>query len=132
MIKTYKYRCDWCAIKYWLYAPKDPPVCDICGRDMTPITNDILYPEEIKERHAVPGLPEPDKNKVRVKEDWSSIKTVGFGMMGAKSYEKIYVLKEIKDENGRRDAIVEMNAIPTAEAAEVYALAASDQHAERR
>ena len=84
-----------------------------------PTAQRLLQPEEIKERHAVPGLPEPDKNKVRVKEDWSSIKTVGFGMMGAKSYEKIYVLKEIKDENGRRDAIVEMNAIPTAEAAEV-------------
>lgn len=76
----------------------------------------LLQTDSIKERHTVPGLPAPDKNKVHVKEDWSSIKTVGFGLMGAKSYEKIYVLKEIKDEAGRKDALIEMNAIPTADA----------------
>jgi hypothetical protein len=38
-------------------------------------------------------------------------------MMGARSYERIYVLKEIKDQDGRRGAFVEMNAIPTAETA---------------
>ena len=38
--------------------------------------------------------------------------------MGAESYERIYTLKEIKDADGRRIAIVEMNAIPSAEMAE--------------
>jgi hypothetical protein len=80
-----------------------------------PTAQRLLQADQIKQRHAVPGLPAPAENKVRVAQDWSSVKTVGFGMMGAKSYEKIYVLKEIKDENGHRDAVVEMNAIPTAE-----------------
>jgi hypothetical protein len=39
-------------------------------------------------------------------------------MMGSKSYEKIYTLKEIKDTDSHKFTIVEMNAIPTSETAE--------------
>ncbi|MHC4153828.1 MAG: hypothetical protein ACYST6_02715 [Planctomycetota bacterium] len=78
----------------------------------------LLESNTIKERHSIPALPAPGKNEVAVDEHWSSIKSTDFGMMGAKSYERIYVLKQIKEQDGRRSAYVEMNAIPTAETAE--------------
>jgi hypothetical protein len=78
----------------------------------------LVSPEAIKERHSIPALPPAGKPQVRERDHWSSIKTLDFGMMGARSYERIYVLKEIKEQDGRRRAFVEMNAIPTAETAE--------------
>jgi len=78
----------------------------------------LLSPDAIKERHTILPLPAADKNQLRTGGSWSSIKVFSFGMMGSKSYEKIYTLKEIKDTDGQRIAIVEMDAIPTSEMAE--------------
>ncbi|HUT30067.1 MAG TPA: hypothetical protein VMX13_09770 [Sedimentisphaerales bacterium] len=78
----------------------------------------LLESDEIKERHAVAALPAPGNKEVRVDDHWSSIKATDFGMLGAKAYERIYVLKGVKELNGRKVAAIEMNAIPTAETAE--------------
>ncbi|MHC4489206.1 MAG: hypothetical protein ACYSW7_08540 [Planctomycetota bacterium] len=78
----------------------------------------LLSANMIKERHTIPALPVTDKNKLRTGDNWSSIKTFLFDMMGSKSYEKIYTLKEIKDTDGRRLAIAEMKAVPSSEMAE--------------
>jgi len=78
----------------------------------------LLDSDAIKQRHSIPALPPSGKNKVALKGHWSVIKNFDFGMMGPKSYEKIYVLKEIEHKNGRKTAVVEMNAIPTAETAD--------------
>jgi hypothetical protein len=78
----------------------------------------LLESDEIKERHAVAALPGAGRNELRTNDHWSSVKTADFGMLGAKAYERIYVLREIKEQNGSRIAAIEMNAIPTAEAAE--------------
>ena len=78
----------------------------------------LIKPNVIKERHGTLALPDADKNQLRTGGNWSSIKTFSFGMMGSKSYEKIYTLKEIKDTDSRQIIIVEMNAIPTSEMAE--------------
>jgi hypothetical protein len=72
----------------------------------------------IKERHTVLTLPPVDKNQVRVGDNWSSIRDFSYGMLGSETFERIYTLKELKDINGRRLAVVEMNAIPSAEMAE--------------
>jgi len=77
----------------------------------------LLKPNVIKERHGTLVLPDADKNQLRTGGNWSSIKTFSFGMMGSKSYEKIYTLKEINDTDSHQFAIVEMNAIPTSEMA---------------
>ena len=74
--------------------------------------------DAIKQRHSIPAMPSADKNQLRPGDGWSSVKPFDFGMMGSKSYEKVYKLKEIKDEDNRRTAIVEMEAIPSAEMAE--------------
>ncbi|MHC4497675.1 MAG: hypothetical protein ACYS21_01020, partial [Planctomycetota bacterium] len=78
----------------------------------------LVEPETIRERHTIPAMPGSDKNQIRVGDDWSDIKTVSFGLMGLKSYERIYVLKEVKGKDRKRVAVVEMSAIPTSEKAE--------------
>jgi len=77
----------------------------------------FLSDKAITERHTIPALPATDKNQVRTGENWSSIKSLSFTMMGSKAYEKIYTLKEIKDMDNRRIAIAQMEAVPSAERA---------------
>ena len=75
----------------------------------------LLSPVAITERHTIPALPASDKNQILTGENWSSIQNFSFSMMGAKEYEKIYTLKEIKDVDNRRIAIARMEAVPSAE-----------------
>ena len=78
----------------------------------------LLSADVIKERHTIPGLPAADKNQLRTGDNWSSVKAFSFDMMGSKSYEKVYTLKEIKEANNRRVAVAEMKAIPSSAMAE--------------
>jgi hypothetical protein len=75
----------------------------------------ILAPETIKERHGALLLPPKGRGKLKPGDKWSIIKTYSFGLMGLKSYEKIYTLKEVRNVAGHRIAVVEMNAIPSSE-----------------
>jgi hypothetical protein len=77
----------------------------------------LLSAEAIKVRHSIPALPAAEKNQLQTGENWSNIKTFSFGPIGSKTYEKIYELKEIKDTDGRRIAIIEMSVIPSSEKA---------------
>ena len=71
--------------------------------------------------HSIPALPAGDKKQFRAGETYSDIKSFSFGLMGSKAYEKIFTVKDIKETDGRQVALVEMNAIPTAEKArELY------------
>jgi len=78
----------------------------------------ILSPDAIMERHAIPALSACDKKQLRTGDNWKSIKAFSFGLMGAKSLERIYTLKEIKDVANHKIAVVEMEAIPSSEMAE--------------
>jgi hypothetical protein len=78
----------------------------------------FLRPDPIKRRHTIPALPPAGKRRLRTGETYSEIKSFSFGLMGSKSYEKIYTVKDIKEMDGHQVAFVEMNAIPTAETAE--------------
>ncbi len=86
----------------------------------------LLSTDAIKKRHGTLALPDADKNQLRTGGNWSSIKTFSFGMMGSKSYEKIYTLKQINDADSHRIAIVEMNAIPTSGAEDQLDKAGAD------
>ena len=77
----------------------------------------LFKPDVIKERHKL-ALPATDKNQLRTGDNWSSLKSFNFGLMGSNSYEKIYTLKEVKDTDKQQIALVEMSAIPTSEMAE--------------
>jgi len=78
----------------------------------------LLKPDIIKERHGMMLLPDADKNRLRTNDKWSRTRVFSFGMMGAKSYERVYTLKGIEDRDGQQIAVVEMNAIPSSEMAE--------------
>jgi hypothetical protein len=73
----------------------------------------LLKTTVIKKNHAINALPAADKNQLRTDDNWSVVRTIDFGMMGTRTYEKIYFLKEIERGGGRRVAVVEMSAIPT-------------------
>jgi len=78
----------------------------------------LFSTDAIKERHGLMVLPVRGKNRLRTGDSWSNIKNFSFGIMGTKSYERIYTLKGLEADNDRQIAIVEMDAIPTAETAE--------------
>jgi hypothetical protein len=81
----------------------------------------LLSPEAIKELHSIPALPPIDKEQLIPEKKWSDIKTFSFGPMGAKSFERIYEIKEIVESDGRRIAVARMNAVPSTEKAkELY------------
>ena len=74
----------------------------------------LLSDDTIKEMHTVSALPPADKDQVRPGENWSSIESFSFDLMGAKSYEKIYTLKEIEKKQNHRIATALMKAVPSA------------------
>lgn len=75
----------------------------------------LLSLKAITQRHTIPTLPDANKNPLRTGDKWSTIEDFSFDMMGTKSYEKIYTLKEIKDVDNRRIAIAQMEAVPSVE-----------------
>jgi hypothetical protein len=78
----------------------------------------MISPDAIKERHTISALPDPEKNQLRTGDSWSRTKNFSFGLMGLKSYDRIYTLKDVTDTNNLGFAVVEMNANPTTEMAE--------------
>jgi len=74
----------------------------------------LLYTEAITEQHSIPALPAVDNEQLIPGKTWSDIKTFSFGPMGAKSFERIYEIKQIIETDGRRIAIAQMNAVPSA------------------
>ncbi len=78
----------------------------------------LFSPDAIKERHSIPAMPAADRAKLRTGDNWNSIKSFSFGLMGSRSYERVYTLKEVKDTGSSRIAVVQMKAVPTTEMAE--------------
>ncbi|MGD0553184.1 MAG: hypothetical protein ABSB25_11145 [Sedimentisphaerales bacterium] len=94
-----------------------PPVTTIMMKGDTvsdKIGTEIVLPDSIMERHSTMQLPKQGQEILKPGGKWSSIKTFMFGKMGLKSYEKIYTLKELRND-GREIAVIDMNAIPTSE-----------------
>lgn len=79
------------------------------------MASNLLSEEAIKDRHAISALPDADESTLRLGENWSHIKSFSFDLMGAKSYEKIYTLEEVRDINNRRIALARMKAVPSTE-----------------
>jgi hypothetical protein len=80
----------------------------------------ILSPEAITERHATLQLPQSGQEQLKPGDKWNKIKTFTFGLMGLKSYEKIYTLKETRDVAGHQIAVINMDAIPSSEVESKY------------
>jgi len=88
------------------------------GTVVNKVLSDLLSDEAIKVRHSVPAMPGAEANPIQVGSSWSRIKSFSFGLMGSKSYEKVYTLKRIEQADGRRVAVAEMKAIPSSARAE--------------
>ena len=76
----------------------------------------LLSPAMLEMRHGTMPLPSADKNKLRAGETWSNSKEFEFGLMGNKSYDRVYTIKEIQEKDGKRIASIEMKGIPGSEA----------------
>ena len=68
----------------------------------------LLDPNSIKERHVIDALP-ADKKELHVGDTWSRTRPLSFGLMGSKTYERTYTLKDVREANGRQIAEVEMS-----------------------
>ncbi|MGA2093778.1 MAG: hypothetical protein ABSH16_10285 [Sedimentisphaerales bacterium] len=84
------------------------------------IGQNILSADAIRGIQSTLLLPPAGREDLLPGDKWSQIKTFGFGMMGIKSYEKIYTLKDVQDFNGRKIAVIGMSAIPSSEVEPKY------------
>jgi len=78
----------------------------------------LLRDDAIIERHSNPALSVSRRSTLKTGDNWSGIKSFSFGVLGSKSYEKIYTVRKIKEHDKQHVATVEMNGIPTSEMAE--------------
>ena len=77
------------------------------------IAQSLLADDAIKQRHTILALPDKKDAQVRVGQSWSKLKGSPAGMLTPKSYEEVYTLKEVKNEQGQQIAVVDMEARPT-------------------
>jgi hypothetical protein len=78
----------------------------------------LLSRDAIQHRHALPPLEVVEESTVRPGQRWSSNKAFSFGVMGGKTFERIYTLQRVETGDDRRVAVVEMKAIPAVTTAE--------------
>ncbi|MEN6336396.1 MAG: hypothetical protein ABFE01_19250, partial [Phycisphaerales bacterium] len=81
------------------------------------VATKLLSDEMIRDQHEIPPLAALKDGQARPGRNWSDVKSFAFGDMGAKSFERIYTLKEV-EESGGKTAQIEMKAIPSAAMAE--------------
>jgi hypothetical protein len=79
----------------------------------------LLSDDEIRNRHEIVALSALKDRQARPGQTWSSIKSFSFDDLGAKTYERVYTLKEVQQDKSRA-AVVEMKAIPSAAQAEQW------------
>ena len=81
----------------------------------------LLAGEVIKQCHSVPALPAEEKSRLSKGADWSAMKTFDFGMLGVKSYERVYKLDAVDGSDKGKVAVVQMSGVPSSEnAAELH------------
>jgi hypothetical protein len=77
----------------------------------------LLSDEEIARRHQVMAFLDA-KGPCKKGDKWSSLATSPAGMLRSKSFEKIYTLTDVKNDNGQMIATIEMNAVPSSKRVE--------------
>ncbi len=77
----------------------------------------LLEPDMIKHLHSIP-LPPGRIDRLKVGDNWSSTKSFSYGMLGERSYERAYTVKEISEIEGRRTAVVKMRGSAASETAQ--------------
>lgn len=88
------------------------------GTPMHRTAQKLLSDDEIRQRHSIEPLTALKDNQIRAGYQWSDVKPFSFGLMGAKSYERVYTLAEVAQTDEGPVAVVEMKGIPSAPMAE--------------
>ena len=73
----------------------------------------LLNESIIKARHEVPALMALPSEAVSPGQRWSDIRSLSFGTMGTKAFERIYTRESPTAVDADRIAVVSMNAIPS-------------------
>lgn len=73
-------------------------------------TAKLLSDRVIRERHEIAALMASKTTATQPQEQWSDVRAFSFGLMGTKTYERLYTLAAIDENSGT--ATVEMKAIP--------------------
>jgi hypothetical protein len=81
------------------------------------IAQSLLTDEIIKQRHTIFALPDKKDARAKVGQSWSKLKGSPSGMLTPKSYEEVFTLKDVKNEQGQQIAVVDMEARPTSQKA---------------
>lgn len=81
------------------------------------VAQSLLTEESIKQRHTLIALPEKKDSSVAVDASWSKLRGSPAGMLQPKTYEKVYTLSDVKNDQGRQIAMVRMEARPSAQKA---------------
>jgi hypothetical protein len=72
----------------------------------------LLSDDGIRDRHALAPLAALTQDQVHPGQSWSSVRSFSFSMMGSKSFERVYTLREVSGGDDGRLAVVDMKAIP--------------------
>lgn len=80
----------------------------------------LLSDEEIARRHQIMAFFDA-KGTTKKGDKWSSIAASPAGMLKSKTFEKVYTVSDVKEENKQTIATIEMNAVPSSKRAETGA-----------
>ncbi len=81
------------------------------------IADRLLSNEEIGNRHQVLALNDAEKGSCKKGDKWSTVAASPPGMLRQKSFEKVYTLADIQNQNGSSIATVTMEAVPSSKRA---------------
>jgi len=87
------------------------------GSQVYSVAVKLFSDEVVRDRHEIPPLSALSDERVRPGQSWSDQKSFAFGEMGLKSFERVYTLTQVEQDDGRA-AVVQMKAIPSAAMAE--------------
>jgi hypothetical protein len=82
------------------------------------LASSLVSPDTIKQRHGTVTLPEIDNKKSGKGISWSNIKSFSFGMMGPKSFERVYKVDKVEKCGDEQIAVVKMEGVPTTKTAQ--------------
>jgi len=77
----------------------------------------LFTADVVKGRHGLLRLPEEEK-MLQKGGSWSSLQNFSFGMMGSKTYERVYTFKDIRKTKDIQTGIFQMKGIPSTEMTE--------------
>ncbi len=75
------------------------------------VAKGMMSNENIQKRHEILSLPDAGNQLLSQGDNWTRVKEAQQRLMVPKAFEKTYTLKKVKEQDGRRLAFIDMNAI---------------------